>query len=163
MSKPDVPQGVPPYTHALRVTFTFDAETITLAGVQRVAMRVPAPTSAPPDDRHAGYWLAVENPAGGVIYHIPLQDPMSRDVEVFGEAAGEPMFRVPSQQQTGSFEVLIPDLPAAARVVLHGPEILVEGVPLRTKELAAYGFDELRRCAADAARRAPQAPRGGAR
>lgn len=65
MSKPDVPQGVPPYTHALRVTFTFDAETITLAGVQRVAMRVPAPTSVPPDDRHAGYWLAVENAAVG--------------------------------------------------------------------------------------------------
>jgi hypothetical protein len=50
---------------------------------------------------------------------------MSRDVEVFGEAAGEPMFRVPSQKQTGSFEVLIPDLcptPGRVEFALEAPD-----------------------------------------
>jgi hypothetical protein len=162
MSSLHLPQGVPQYTHVLRVTFAFDADKVTLEGVVRVAMRVTAPTTPTPDENTTGYWLELRDAQGKVLYHRALHDPTRLDVEVFGDKPGEPMRRVPATRSSGTFEVLVPDLPGGARVVLRGPRTGAKAqtaAAARSEELAGYDMAELHRHAANAARGKP--PAGG--
>jgi hypothetical protein len=151
MSELHVPQA-PAYTHALRISFAYDGDKITLAGSTRVAMRVPAPATPPPDEKQAGYWLEVRGRDHELLYHRPIHDPLQRDVEVFGDEPGGPLRRTPSRRASGSFEVLIPDLPAATQFILHGPAAGAEGALTRSVPLASLSLDELRKLAAEAAR-----------
>lgn len=141
------------YSHALRVTFAYDASTITLKRVKRVAMRVPASAMAAPDEGSVGYWLALEDEAGAVIYHLPVHQPIREDYEVFpGPQDGKPS-RVPAAEMRptsseGTFEVLVPDFTGAARLVLHGPP-RGEAAPRRTRpergvRLTTHRIEELR-------------------
>jgi len=146
------------YSQALRVTFAYDAKTIRLTRVRPVRMRVPAPAVAAPADGSVGYWLAVENEAGAVIHHVPVHQPIREDYEVFpGPQDGKPS-RVPAAEvrptsSEGTFEVLVPDLAGAARLVLHGPP-RGEAAPRRTRperavRLATHGMEELRSLAVE--------------
>jgi hypothetical protein len=156
MNEVHLPRGGLAYSHALRVTLTFDGENIQVARVQRVAMRVPAPATEPPGEGTVGHWLAVEDAAGHVLYHFPLHDPTQRDREVFHDPKGGKPFRTPSSRTSVEFEVLVPDLPQGERFVLHGttprtqPEATFShavSVPLVTHTLS-----ELRGLAASASR-----------
>ena len=107
--------------HALRVTFVHDARSVRLKSVQRLAMRVLAPVGAVPEGAASGHWLAVEDARGQVLYHMPLHDPFGYDHEVHPATPGEHVRRAPSSRSSGTFEVLVPDLPGSRRLVLHGP------------------------------------------
>jgi hypothetical protein len=141
------------YSHALRVTFAYDADGITLKRVKRVAMRVRAPVSPAPGEGVIGYWLAVENGAGEVVYHIPLHDPFRYDREVYeADAVGRPSRKL-SEHTSGTFEVLVPDLPGGARLVVHGPPhgpaAAAHVASTHAAPLIAHGMDELRRLAGE--------------
>jgi hypothetical protein len=109
------------YSHALRVTFSYDANAITLGSVRRIAMRVLAPARLPPTGKAVGHWLAVEDLGGKILYHIPLHNPLQYDREVFAPGADGKATRVASTATSGSFDVLVPDLQEGVRLVLHGP------------------------------------------
>ena len=136
-----------PYSHALRLKFEYDADSISLRRVRRVAMRVPAPTSPPPGDDAIGHWLAVEDSAGRVIYHFPLHNPTRQDREVFTDDRGKPA-RADNPSNNGSFEILVPELPGGEQLVLHGPHHGPSEGPVRfksrSKRLAVHTFGELR-------------------
>ena len=160
-----LPQGRPGYSHTLRVTFAYDAMGVSVVQVQRVAMRVPVPATPPPTEKSVGYWLAVEDAAGNVLYHVPLHDPLGRDHEVFDDPKRGKPFRAPSKQTSGQFEVLIPDLPAGARAVLHGPPMDSRttdkgGLP-GSVALARHDLAELRRRSAAGDRAPGSQPPGG--
>lgn len=139
-------------SHTLRVTFGYGPEGLTIQSVTRVAMRTPAPVGDPPGVDGKGYWLAVENSAGAVVYHMPLHDPLDADREIYGEAEAAPHRRT-TDHRSGAFEVLAPDIPGGGRVVLHGPTAAPTSarflVGLANQPLASEDLQALRDRAAE--------------
>jgi hypothetical protein len=132
------------HTHTLRLTFRYQDDQIKLLNVEREEMIAPAAVGAPPQDAQAGYWVEVRDSAGELLYYRPLHDPLRRDIEVFGDEPGDPIYRVDNPRRSGTFEVLVPDLSRAARFSLHGPEPRAKRAR-PSVELLSYEFDELRR------------------
>ena len=107
--------------HALRLTFAYRGAQIRVIGSERVAMIVPAPSTAPPQAGQTGYWLAVLDAAGHTLYHRPLHDPIKVDIEAYAPDPRQSITRVPIPQREGQFTVLIPDVADAQTFELHGP------------------------------------------
>lgn len=110
-----------PPPHALRLTFAYQGRQVQLIGTERIAMSVPAPSTGPPVAGQTGYWLAVLDAAGRVIYHKPLHSPIRIDVEAFSPDTGQSIARAPVPEREGQFTVLIPDTADAKTFALHGP------------------------------------------
>lgn len=106
---------------ALRVTFGYQGSQVRVLGSERVAMLVPAPAGDPPDAGQTGYWLAVRDVAGRVMYHQPLQDPLQTSVEVFAPDPRQPITRMSNPVREGRFTAIVPDTPDAEVVELYGP------------------------------------------
>jgi hypothetical protein len=139
------PLQTPDHTHTLRLTFAYSGSDIRLVRTERVAMIAPGVATPPPAGDQAGYWIEVRDRAGKLLYHRPLHNPLRRDVEVFGDEAGEPLYRRDTSVTEGEFEVLVPDLPHAATFLLHGTPPAAENPDAASQQLAKHGFDELRR------------------
>ena len=137
----------PAYT--LRVTFAYRGEKIELAGSRRVRMIAPPPVAAAPEKGQSGYWFEVRDAAGKLLFHRAVHNPVRVDVEVFANDRKQSITRVPIAEPHGEFEVLVPDLPAAASFVLHGPPANVEMQGAPAQPLVTLGFDELRRASGD--------------
>ena len=129
---------------ALRLTFSYQGSQITLLGVERVAVIVPAPVVAPPLAGQTGYWFEVRDAASVLLYHRPLVNPIRSDAEAFSQDPRASITRVPLANATGRFTLLMPDLPDARTFTLHGP-----ANPARpdepAQEIARIGIDTLRR------------------
>ena len=106
---------------ALRVTFGYQGSQVRVLGSERVAMLVPAPSGDPPAAGQTGYWLAVRDAAGRVVYHQPLQDPLQTSVEVFAPDPRQPITRMSNPVREGRFTAIVPDTPDAEVVELYGP------------------------------------------
>lgn len=145
MNHPHFSQSAPDYTHSFRLTFTYIADDIRLMGAARIAMISPAAVGPPPASDQTGYWVGVSDAEGRLLYHRVLHDPTRADVEVFGDEPGEPIYRIENRERSGEFEVIVPDLPRAARLSLHGPPPKARKPHGPSKELLAHDFDELRR------------------
>jgi len=143
------------YTHALRITVSFDGPKLEIARVERVRMRVPAAPATAPKENQGGYWVEVRGGDGTLLHHFPLHDPTRRDVESFGDEPGDPMRRHPARTTKGEFEVLIPDLPGAQSFRLHGPKpdarAKARAAAPTSGPLVEHSFDDLRRLAGRAA------------
>src|SRR5204862_6590081 len=88
---------------------------------ERIAMIVPAVTTAQPQADQTGYWIEVHDDAGRVVYHQPLHQPIAIDAEAFSPDRTQSITRVPTPTRAGQFTVLIPDVPGARTFELHGP------------------------------------------
>jgi hypothetical protein len=143
-SHPHFLQRPPEYTHSLRLTFTYAGDQVRLANTERVAMIAPAEATTPPTGEETGYWVEVRDKDGKLLYHRPLHDPLREDLEVFGDEPGEPIYRVSNPTREGEFEVLVPDLPAAAEFSLHGPKPKAREAHGRSVPLLKHDFAELR-------------------
>ncbi|HLX29530.1 MAG TPA: hypothetical protein VKV24_13695 [Casimicrobiaceae bacterium] len=130
--------------HALRLTFAYRGTQISLVGVERIAMIVPASIDEPADTTTSGYSFALLDANGRAIYRRPLHDPIRIDAEAFSPGKGRPIERVPLSTTEGRFTVLVPDLPHAREFRLSGPTD-----PLRAHEPAGellhLDVDSLRR------------------
>jgi hypothetical protein len=111
----------PPPSHALRVTFAYRDDDIRLAGSERVEMIAPPVVTALPRDGHTGYWVQMSDGAGRVLWHRPLASPIAIDVEAFSPERRQSITRVPLARVEGRFSVIVPDLPDASDLSLHGP------------------------------------------
>lgn len=105
---------------AWRLTYAYDANGIRLVAQQRVA------TLAPPDDSEltetgrAGYWVEVRDEAGEALYRQVITSPFRTMAEAHSPDPGRRPVHVPTTAPEGAFQVLVPDLPGAHDVVLHG-------------------------------------------
>jgi hypothetical protein len=113
------PDGVPA---AWRLTYEYDADGVRLSAQQRVA------TMAPPDDSElthaarAGYWVELRAADGHGLYRQILVDPFRTTVEAHSSDPAVGSTHVTRSDPAGVFQVVVPDLPDADEVVLHGME-----------------------------------------
>ena len=145
MNHPHFSQSAADYTHSFRLTFAYVDNDIHLARTERIAMISPAAAGPPPASDQTGYWVEVSDAEGRLLYHRALHDPTRADIEVFGDEPGEPIYRTENRARSGEFEVIVPDLPHAARVSLHGPSPRARKPHGPSKERLTHDFAELRR------------------
>jgi hypothetical protein len=135
--------GMSASPRAVRLTFTYDGDEVSLVSRQPVEM------IAPPTDRLSGYedeqgfWIEVRNDHDETLHRLVMQDPLRQDVEVFSPDPEQSLVRVPVEKPTGIFSVAVPDLEGADHVAL-----LSSGAP----SAAARGMSP------EAAARAPAGP-----
>jgi len=107
-----------PTRRALRLTFEFDGDNVELAGIQRLEKLVPPMAASPPEaGRHGGEWLQLHDSEDRLLFTRLLHDPLRTRVEVHDPDTGPSIVVGPPGR--GTFDVLVPDLPDAATVVLY--------------------------------------------
>lgn len=112
-----------PYTHAFRIGLSLEDGRATVTSIYRVAMRAPASASGQPAEGQSGVWVELRGAGGRVLYHRPLRTPHADSVEVFDDAETGAIRRVPSARpRVLKFDVIVPDLPTASELILHGAQ-----------------------------------------
>jgi hypothetical protein len=132
-----------PYTHSLRVLFSLANGEVTVLKVTRVAMRALAPPPAPPQENSSGFWFEVRDKEGKLLYHRPFPHGDLDSVEVFDDPEGGTIRRVPVKDSERKVELIVPDIPGAAELAVHGAKHPTE----RRKPslvLDRFSMDELR-------------------
>jgi hypothetical protein len=104
-----------PARSSWRLTFRYDGPRIELIDRRQVQMIPPPVTgSRPIAGQHAGTWLELRDTGDQVLYHRDLSRLMGAEVEAF-EPDGT-IRHVVGTPGRGQFEVVVPDVPAAASV-----------------------------------------------
>jgi hypothetical protein len=129
-----------PYSHSFRIGLQFEAGKVTLISLHRVAMRAPASAPGLPADKQSGVWVELTAEGGEVLYHRPLRSPHLDSLEVFENEKTGDIRRVQSKPRALKQDVILPDLPQAAAMVLYGakdprqtqaPSVPLLKIPLR--------------------------------
>lgn len=121
---------------SLRLTFTYDADGVRLSSRQRVTMLAPPDDSPRTFAARAGWWVELRDAEGHGVYRQVLIDPMPSTWEVHTPLAGGRPTVVPAAVgESGVFQAVVPDLPEAEDVVLHGLRDQPTAVPLLTEPL----------------------------
>jgi hypothetical protein len=89
---------------ALRLTFTYDGDSVQLAAGRAVQMIVPPSDPVDGYQGEAGFWAELRDPAGATIFRRVLHDPIQVYQEVHAPA-GAPATRTPRRDMSGVFEV----------------------------------------------------------
>jgi hypothetical protein len=131
-----VPIDTRAYPRTLRLTFTYNGEQVNLAEIERVQMIAPAAVTPLPSTRHCGFWLEVRDAGARVLFHRVLHEPFQRTIEV--HSPDNPIRIDRPGPQRGAFEVLIPDVPGAATLVLLGSPLQRERASEPARELACF-------------------------
>lgn len=123
---------------AWRLTFEYHDDKV------RLVARQPVTMVSPPDDAEllergkAGFWVELRDAKGRPLYRQVLHDPIQTDYEVF--SPGESPTRVAAPEVKGVFQAVVPDLPDASDVVLHGSASRLELADQSGKQLLKAGL-----------------------
>lgn len=110
--------------HAWRLTFAYEGDDVRVVDRRRVRMQAPADDSARVERAEDGFWLEVRDASDTAVYRQVLHEPIATEYEVFSP---ERMRHVAVPDVRGVFQTVVPDLPDAADVVLHGPAVVGPG------------------------------------
>jgi hypothetical protein len=108
------------YSYSFRLTFTIESGRVKLLSAAREEMRAPAPATPPPAKEQSGFWVELRSEKGELLYYRPFRNPLPDSVEVFDDEKGGTIRRVPSTRTEAKFDMIVPDLPAASQLVVHG-------------------------------------------
>jgi len=103
---------------SLILTFEFERhDVVRLASVERVDMIAPASPTAPPEGgRDSGTWVELRSKDDDVLFHRVLHNPFLTVAEHHSPDGGIEL--VERDIEPDEFEVIVPALPEAARVVV---------------------------------------------
>jgi hypothetical protein len=111
--------GMPaPPPRAVRLTFTYEGDQVSLASRQPVEMIAPPTDQLSGYEGEQGFWIEVRNDREETLHRRVMQDPLRRDVEVFSPDPEHSVYRVPVEKVSGSFVVVVPELEEADHVSL---------------------------------------------
>ena len=141
--KPTSRTPAPPQPGAWRMTFAYDDQGVELVSSEYVEMIAPAPPPKPIAPDQSGFWVQLHGDDDSVVYQQQLHSPIRHEHEVFSPIPGEPIRHVPRTSVEGTFDIIVPALPGAAHVTLHGsvgPEEQMRLAPAR--ELGRYKVEQ---------------------
>jgi hypothetical protein len=130
----------------LRFTFRVINGEVQLQSVEKVDMICPPTVGQTPEaGRDGGFWMELQDEATTPLFHRTLNEPMANSVEVHSpDGKIERIFGPP---RDGIFEVLVPDDPRAADLVLMGQPVSTADRALAadadagtTRELARFAI-----------------------
>jgi hypothetical protein len=119
------------WRRTLRLTFSYDGETIKLIRRRSVDMIPPAPNTPLPATDQAGFWYVVRDDKREVFYYRVMSNPMPLSYEVFSLAGEQSVTNVNRERARGTFEILVPDTPEAVSLSFFSTHLHVreEGGP----------------------------------
>ena len=135
--------GMPASPRALRLRFTYEGDEV------RLVRRQPVETITSPTDALSGYegqqgfWVEVRSGQDEVLYRQVRDDPLRHDVEVFSPDPAQSVFRIPVENPSGTFSVLVPDLDEADHVALissAAPDMAPDAARGSATELARFSL-----------------------
>jgi hypothetical protein len=145
------------------MTFAYNDQGVELVSSEYVEMIAPAPAAEPITPGQSGFWVEVHSDDDNVVYQQQLHSPIRHEHEVFSPVPGEPIRHVPRSSVEGTFDIVVPAIPKAAHVTLHGsvgPEEQMRLAPAR--ELGRYKVAEKKPVQKGESRRPPdKRDRGG--
>ncbi|SDJ46855.1 hypothetical protein SAMN04487926_1534 [Paraburkholderia steynii] len=144
MSNHHVASTPVPYTHSFRIELTLENGKAEVSAIQHVAMRAQASRPMPRPDEQSGVWVELVDESGHVLYWRSLRMPHMDSVEVFDDEQTGKIIRVPQDRKRVKLDVILPDLPNAAEVILFGAENLSE-VRKSSVPLLRVSIPDLRR------------------
>jgi hypothetical protein len=104
---------------AVRLTFTYDGDSVRLAEAIVVAMTPPPSDPVDGYQGQTGFWLEVHDPPGKTIYRQIFHDPMPSYREVHAQP-GNPSTHGAISEPSGIFQAVIPVPPQGSVIVLFG-------------------------------------------
>ena len=113
------------WRRTLRLTFSYDGDTIRLIDRRGVAMIPPAPNTPLPATDQAGFWYVVRDDKDEVVYYRVIRNPMPLSVEVVSPAGEQSFTNVNRDRARGTFEILVPDTKEAASLSFFSSHPLV--------------------------------------
>jgi hypothetical protein len=125
------------------MTFAYNDQGVELVSSEYVEMIAPAPAAEPITPDQSGFWVELHSRDDNVVYRQQLHSPIRHEHEVFSPVPGEPIRHVPRSRVEGTFDIVVPALPEAADVTLHGsvgPEEQMRLAPAR--ELGRYKVEK---------------------
>jgi len=95
---------------ALRLTFSYEGDKVTLVSQQRVEMLLPPSHQLDVAEGQTGFWYTVEDAQKRPIYRRVMQNPIRHDMEVFSEDPATSVNRLAVSQPRGTFVILAPEV-----------------------------------------------------
>lgn len=108
---------------SVRLTFAYEGDHIRLLSQQPVEMIALPSDSTEPSESQSGFWYQLDDARGAPLYRHVAQHPIRYDQEVFFDDDEHTVRRVPVEQPSGVFTVVVPDIEEAERVSLHSSPI----------------------------------------
>jgi hypothetical protein len=98
---------------AIRLTFSYQGDNITLLSRQKVDKFLPATTISVSPQGSSEFWFELSDPQRNVVHTRSLDNLIKKDMEVFSEDPNNSIHRQKIGDIKGTFSILIPDIPNA--------------------------------------------------
>jgi hypothetical protein len=123
---------------ALRMTFSYEGDQISLVSQQPVEMILPPSHSLAEHEGQTGFWFTVHDAKNRALYRRVIQNPIRHDVEVFAPEGETTVHRQPVQKPKGTFTLLVPDIEGAQSVSISAPPLKPGAMHLGAGEIARF-------------------------
>jgi len=107
---------------AVRLTFSYDGETVKLISQQQVEMTVPPSDATKGFAQHKGFWAELKGQHDQTLYRHVMHNPTRNDAEVFSDDPEQSISRQPAPKRKGVFVVVVPDTDQGHEVTLSRSE-----------------------------------------
>jgi hypothetical protein len=128
----------------LRLWFEYNKNYVRLVSVEQLKMIPPPPQATLERNGEFGSSLELQDQSGKPLYRRIIDNPLQQEVEVVTEAPEHSLARVPADT-SGTFYIVVPDIPHATKFVLKAAPRVVraEGGEGSTAHLVAVHEFEL--------------------
>jgi hypothetical protein len=103
---------------AVRLTFSYERDDVRLVDRRRVDMMAPPGEPDRIPRRASGFWVELRDARNRVLYQRVVRQPVRFEAEAFGDKPGDPLGWRPVADPSGSFALVVPDLPGGETVAL---------------------------------------------
>jgi hypothetical protein len=113
---------------AIRLTFSYKGPEIRLISRQRLEKALPPHTQSVTQPEQAGFWYELADSKQNVVYKRAINNPIRVDTEVFSDDPRQSISRKKLSDISGTFSLVVPDIPDSNFLNLFSSPIIEEGV-----------------------------------
>jgi hypothetical protein len=134
-------ENAPRYRTSLRLTFQYEHEHIELIDKKQFnIIALPSIGIKPEAGKNSGFWIELCDSDNRVIYYRVLHNPIPYTVESYSPDQKIHIRQVESIK--GKFEILIPDIPEATKILLYSSPLNLERSLEPAREIASFTLQQ---------------------